>query len=146
MCLSSDVMALRVVHRGLRLPGREVSDITVATVDRNLVAIALLAQDHERRVDRNPRKPGGETGSPLEILHVSERVQEGLLECILSILPIPGDSISGLKDPVRMAFTEFDKRVRVSRFSSGRQHLIAHLRRAVFNINTIYRWHRWPHN
>src|SRR6202451_657304 len=137
MSLCSDVLALRVVYRGPRLPGREVSHRTVATVDGNLVAIALLAQDHKRRVDRNPRKPGGETGSPLEVLHVSERVQKGVLECILSILPIPGDSISGLKDLVRMAFTEFDKRVRVSRFSSGRQHLIDHLRQAVFNINTI---------
>src|ERR1700751_840417 len=137
MSLSSDVVALRVVHRGPRLPGCEGFH---TTVDRNLVAIALLAQDHERRVDRNPRKPGGETGSPLETLHVSERVQEGVLECILSILPIPGDSISGLKGPVRMALTEFDKRVRVSKLSSGHQHLIAHLRRAVFNINTIYRW------
>src|SRR5271170_4955629 len=105
MSLSPDVVALRVVHRGLRFPGREVSDTTVATVDRNLVAIALLAQNHKRRVDRNPRKPGGETGSPLEVLHVSERVQKGVLECILSVLAIPGDSISGLKDLVRMAFT-----------------------------------------
>jgi hypothetical protein len=142
MSLSPDVVALRVAHRGPRLPGREVSHMTVAPVDRNLVAIALLAQDHERRVDRDPRKPGGETGSPLEIVHVSERVQEGVLECILSILPIPRDSISGLKDPVRMAFTEFDKRGRLSRFSSGRQHLIAHLRRAGLNVSTIYRWHR----
>jgi hypothetical protein len=134
MSLCPDVLALRVVDRARRLPGR-ISHRTVATVDRNFVAIALLAQDHKRRVDRNPRKPGGETGSPLEALHVSERVQEGVLERILSILPIPGDSISGLKDLVRMAFTEFDKRVRVSRFGSGRQELIAH-------INTICRWHR----
>src|ERR1700691_3009218 len=137
MSLSSDVVGLRVVQRGPRFPGREVSHTTVATVDRNLAVIALLAQDHERRVDRNPRKPGGETGSPLEILYVSERVQEGVLECILSILPIPGKSISGLKDPVRMTSIEFDKCVRVSRFSSGGQHRIAHLRRAVFHVNTI---------
>jgi hypothetical protein len=142
MSLSSDVVALRVVHRRPRFPGREVSHTTVATVEQNLLAIALLAQDHKRRVDRNPRKPGGETGSSLKIPDVSEGVHEGVLERILSILPIPGDSISGLKNPVRMAFTELDKRVRVSRFSSGRQHLIAHFRRAVFNINTIYRWHR----
>ena len=106
------------------------------------MAIAPLAQGHKRRVDRNPRKPGGETGSPLEILYVSKSVQEGFLEYVFSILPIPGDSISGLKDPVRMALTEFDKRVHVSRFSSGGQHLIAHPRRAVFNINSIYRRYR----
>jgi hypothetical protein len=74
----------------IKSPDREVSYTTVATVDRNLEAIALLAQDHECRVDRNPRKPGGETGSLLEILYGSERV----LKCILSILPIPGDSRS----------------------------------------------------
>jgi hypothetical protein len=141
MSLSTDVVALGVVHRRPRLPGREVSHTTVATVDQNLLAIALLAQDHKRRVDRNPRKPGGEAGSSLEIPDVTERVQEGVLERILSILTIPGESISGLKNPVRMALTEYDKRVRVSRFSSGRQHLIAHFRRAVFNMNTS-RWHR----
>jgi hypothetical protein len=140
MSLCPDVLALRVVDRARRLPGR-ISHRTVATVDRNFVAIALLAQDHKRRVDRNPRKPGGEAGSSLEIPDVTERVQEGVLERILSILTIPGESISGLKNPVRMALTEYDKRVRVSRFSSGRQHLIAHFRRAVFNMNTS-RWHR----
>jgi hypothetical protein len=140
MSLSSDVVALRVAHWGLRLPDYEVSHRAV--IDRNLVAIALPAQGHKRGVDRNPRKPGGETGSPFEILHASERIQEGFLEYVLSILPIPGDSISGLKDPARMTFTEFDKRVHVSRFSSGRQHLIAQLRRTVFHINNIYCRHR----
>src|ERR1700733_1973066 len=140
MSFSPDVVALRVADRGLRLPDHEVSHRTV--VDWNLVAISLFAQGHKRRVDRNPRKPGGETGSPLEILHVRERVQEGFLECVLSILPIPGDSISGLKDSARMALTEFDKRVHLSRFSSGRQRFIAHLRWAVIHINNIYCRHR----
>ena len=49
----------------------------------------FLTQNHERRVDGNPRKPGGETGSFLEIFHVNEGFQETVLKRILGILPIP---------------------------------------------------------
>jgi len=108
-------------------------------IDRDFDATALPTQGHERRVHRDSREPGGETGSFLEILDVHESVEERVLERVLRILSIPGDSVSDLKNFIDVTFAEFHERTGTSGLCNGDQHLIAHLRCTVFDLDIIYR-------
>src|ERR1700745_3916021 len=55
-------------------------------LDRYLRRGALLPQPHQRLVDRDPCKPGGESGFPFESLQIDEGLLEALLDDVLRVL------------------------------------------------------------
>jgi len=74
---------------------RSRAQITTVIINRVLWVRAFLAENHQRGIDGNPRKPSGEARPTVEILGVKESAQERLLECVFSVLAISGNAIQG---------------------------------------------------
>ena len=72
-------------------------DKFIAIVRGNLQRGPFLSKNHQRRVDRDAREPGSETGSAIKLPYVKERAQEGVLNCVLGVLNGSGDSVCGTK-------------------------------------------------
>ena len=68
------------------------------SIHRDLGMSALPAQNHQRRVDGNSRKPGGKGGSAIKVLQVNIGLQKSILKRIFRVLPVSRDPIHCAED------------------------------------------------
>lgn len=65
---------------------------------RYFTRVTIAAELHERRINGDSGKPGGEQGSSVKIIQVDQAAQETFLEGIFGVLPIPGDAKGGMEN------------------------------------------------
>ena len=88
----------------------------VADWHGGLKRVSPLAKNHQRRIDGDAGEPGGETGSAIKILEMNKCIQERILNGVLRIFTVSGDTERGLFEFAGVRLAKRLKSCRLSAF------------------------------